>query len=145
MKWSDAQKTAESMGDGGKFVVLKNPGDKIQGLFMGEPHIIEQFWNGSTYVPFDATNLDHDRVSTRFYLNFYDINERKMKIIQGGAKWFRDILKVRDKFGLDEQIYEIERQGTGTTTTYSILPERRLQPIEKKMIVETPLHNLSEL
>ncbi|MFB3852576.1 MAG: hypothetical protein ACE148_01995 [Vicinamibacterales bacterium] len=60
-------------------------------------------------------------------LNFYVPAENAMKVIEGGTVWFKDVLKIRDKYGLDKWLFEIERHGEAGSpkTTYSL---RRSSP-----------------
>lgn len=68
-----------------------------------------------------------------------------MKIIEGGNRWFLDVLKVRKKYGLDDWAFEIERHGAAnsTKTTYAILPDVRLSAHQRQQIAACELHDLS--
>ena len=67
-----------------------------------------------------------------------------MKVIEGSYRWFQDIIKLRDKYGLDKWLFEIERHGEkgDSKTTYSILPEARIDEDLKQKIEATESHDL---
>jgi hypothetical protein len=67
-----------------------------------------------------------------------------MKVIEGGSQWFKDVLKLRDKYGLDKWSFEIERRGEAgdPKTRYSMLPEEKLGDEQRKKIAATALHDL---
>jgi hypothetical protein len=134
---------------GGIFVRLANNGDKIVGAFCGGPYAREVVWTGERYEQFDKNNIAHlgKRPSLRVMLNFYVPAEGAMKVIEGGTVWFKDVLKVRDKYGLDKWLFEIERHGDAgdPKTTYSILPEVKLDDEMRARIAATEPHDLESI
>lgn len=134
---------------GGIFVRLANNGDKIVGAFCGEPYAREVIWTGERYEQFDENNSAHQgkRPSLRVMLNFYVPAEGAMKVIEGGTVWFKDVLKVRDKYGLDKWLFEIERHGDAgdPKTTYSILPEEKLDDEMRARIAAAEPHDLKSI
>lgn len=134
---------------GGIFVRLANNGDKIVGAFCGEPYAREVIWTGERYEQFDENNSAHQgkRPSLRVMLNFYVPAEGVMKVIEGGTVWFKDVLKVRDKYGLDKWLFEIERHGDAgdPKTTYSILPEEKLNDEMRARIAAADAHDLKSI
>jgi len=78
-------------------------------------------------------------------LNFYIPDENTMKVIEGDPIWFKDVLRVRNKYGLDKWLFEIERHDNNTKTTYTILPEEKISDDLLVEINSTKLHNLSAL
>ena len=146
MATSMADKHANS---GGIFVRLAANGDKIVGAFCGEPYAREVIWTGERYEQFDENNSAHQgkRPSLRVMLNFYVPAEGAMKVIEGGTVWFKDVLKVRDKYGLDKWLFEIERHGDAgdPKTTYSILPEEKLDDEMRARIAAAEPHDLKSI
>lgn len=149
-----AWETATSMADkhansGGIFVRLAANGDKIIGAFCGEPYAREAIWTGERYEQFDENNSAHQgkRPSLRVMLNFFVPAENAMKVIEGGTVWFKDVLKVRDKYGLDKWLFEIERHGDAgdPKTTYSILPEEKLDDEMRARIAAAEPHDLKSI
>lgn len=134
---------------GGIFVRLASNGDKIVGAFCGEPYAREVIWTGERYEQFDENNSAHQgkRPSLRVMLNFYVPAEGAMKVIEGGTAWFKDVLKVRDKYGLDKWLFEIERHGDAgdPKTTYSILPEEKLDDEMRARIAAAEPHDLKSI
>ncbi|MBN2530804.1 MAG: hypothetical protein JXR76_30735, partial [Deltaproteobacteria bacterium] len=70
-----------------------------------------------------------------------------MKVIEGGTAWFKDVIKVRDKYGLDKWLFEIERHGDSgdPKTTYSILPEEKTDDELRAVIAAAALHDLANI
>ena len=132
---------------GGIFVRLANNGDKIVGAFCGEPYAREVIWTGERYETYDPAVHTDKRPSLRVMLNFFVPAEGDMKVIEGGTVWFKDVLKVRDKYGLDKWLFEIERHGEAgdPKTTYSILPEEKLDDDLRGQIAGAELHDLAAL
>ena len=82
--WDTAKGLAEKHGTaGGIFVRLANDGDKVTGVFCGEPHAREVIWSGERYEELDpkepAHNGDGKRPSLRVAMNFFVLAEGAMK------------------------------------------------------------------
>jgi hypothetical protein len=149
---SNAWNQAEGMADrhtnsGGLFVRLTGDGDKIIGAFCGDPLAREVVWNGERFETFDADVHTGKKPSLRVALNFFVPADNDMKVIEGGTVWFKDLLKVRDKYGLDKWLFEIERHGEAGNpkTKYTILPEERLTTEQVAAIAGLALHDLESL
>jgi hypothetical protein len=58
--------------------------------------------------------------------------------------FFRDLVHVRSKYGLENWAFELKRNGAAKDpkTTYSILPERQLTDEERRAFAELALHDL---
>lgn len=148
--WDRAKELAEKHAQaGGIFVRLANDGDKVVGALCGEPHTREVVWTGSAYEPFDAANPEHadKRAALRVTINIFVPAENKVKVIEGGTAWFKDILKVREKYGLETWLFEIERHGeaNSTKTKYTILPETQIDAAMRARIDAAELHDLANL
>jgi hypothetical protein len=79
--------------------------------------------------------------------NFYVPDENAMKVAQGGITWFRDVIKVSEKYGLDNWSFEIERHGAkgDNKTSYSILPHQQIDAALRERLRRAPLHNLQQV
>ena len=148
--WDRARSLADQhTNQGGIFVRLTSNGDKIVGAFCGEPHAREVIWTGDRYEVFDEGNSAHQgkRPSLRVMLNFFVPAESAMKVIEGGTVWFKDVLKVRDKYGLDRWLFEIERHGESgdPKTTYSILPEEKIDDEMRARVAAAEPHDLAAI
>jgi len=132
---------------GGIFIRLTGDGDKVIGAFCGEPFPREVVWTGDRYETFDPDVHTDKRPSLRVMINFYVPAEQDMKVIEGGTVWFKDVLKVRDKYGLDKWLFEVERHGEAgdPKTTYTILPEEKLDDAHKGEIAGAGVHDLGAL
>lgn len=131
------------------FIRLANHGDKVVGAFCGEPYARETLWTGERYETYDEDNPDHSgkRPGLRVTVNFFVPAENAMKVIEGGTLWFKDVLKVRDKYGLDKWTFEIERHGEAgdSKTRYTILPEAAIDDGLRAKIDAAQLHDLAAL
>jgi hypothetical protein len=103
------------------FVRLANDGDKVVGVFVGEPYPREVVWTGEKYL--DAKSHEADKhlkkgrsSSLRVATNLYIPAEKAVKVYEMGAVVFKDVFKLRDKYGLDTWAFEIERHGARVTT-----------------------------
>ena len=146
--WDHAAGMADKHANsGGIFIRLTGDGDKVVGTFCGEPFPREVVWNGERYEDFDPDVHTDKRPSLRVMLNFFVPAEGEMKVIEGGTVWFKDVLKVRDKYGLDKWLFEIERHGEAgdPKTTYSILPEEKIDADMRARIDAAGLHDLGAI
>ncbi|MGE5786840.1 MAG: hypothetical protein ACM3ZE_19765 [Myxococcales bacterium] len=135
----------------GVFVRLANNGDKVTGVFCGEPFAREVIWTGDKYEIYNADNPAHQstgkRPSLKVAINFFVLPEGEMKIVEGSTQWFNDLLKVREKYGLENWSFEIERHGEAKDpkTKYSILPEDKIDGQLRARIASAELHDLTAM
>jgi hypothetical protein len=94
---------------GDKYIRLKADGDKVVGVFCGEPHAREVHWTGDKYVECTGNGCtlcaDKEKKSLKVLINFFVPDEDKMKIFEGSASWFRTLLEVREKYGLEDYLF----------------------------------------
>lgn len=148
--WETAKDLSKKHAEaGGLFVELKDHGDKVAGVFCGEPYAREVVWDDEDgYTPYDPHGKHAgQRANLRVALNFYVPAVGGMKIIEGGSRWFKSILAVRAKFPLDQWSVEIERQGGARDpkTTYTVLPHEQLDAATRAKIASMPLHDLERV
>ena len=146
--WDHAAGMADKHANsGGIFVRLTGDGDSIVGAFCGEPFPREVVWTGERYETYDPDVHTDKKPSLRVMLNFYVPAEHEMKVIEGGTVWFKDILKLRDKYGLERWLFEIQRHGEAGSpkTKYTILPEEKLDAAQLDDIAGLGLHDLAGL
>lgn len=146
--WDTASRLADKHANqGGIFIRLAANGDKVVGAFCGEPFAREVVWTGERYETYDPAVHTDKRPSLRVMLNFFVPDEDDMKVIEGGTVWFKDVLKVRDKYGLDKWLFEIERHGDAgdPKMTYSILPEEKIDDAMRARIAEVEPHDLASI
>lgn len=146
--WDHAAGMADKYANsGGIFIRLTGDGDKVVGAFCGEPFPRDVVWNGERYEDFDPDAHAGKRPSLQIMLNFFVPAENAMKIIEGGVNWFRDVLNVRDKYGLDRWLFEIKRSGGAgdPKTVYSVLPEEKIDAEMRRRIEAAALHDLGAI
>lgn len=147
--WDHAKDMSKKHAEaGGLFVQLKDHGDKIVGVFCGDPYAREVVWTDEEgYEPYDPERHVGKRPSLRVALNFFVVRDGAMKIVEGGSQWFKSILAVRAKFPLDQWAMEIERQGGARDpkTQYVVLPDQQLDAATRAKIAAIPLHDLERL
>ena len=133
------------------FIRLANDGDRVVGVFCGDPDPREVHWTGETYEECAGPGCGHcvsgKRPSLRVTINFWVIAESAMKVMEGGTMWFRDVLAVREKYGLDKWIFEVKRIGKANDpkTRYAILPEDKISDALRTQIDACPQHDLGSL
>jgi hypothetical protein len=126
--WDQAKEIVDQhAASGGIFVKLVNDGDKVSGCFVGSPYIREVVWTGERYEPFDEDDSKQKgkRSTLRLAINFYVPAENTMKVIELSSSAIKDVFKLRDKYGFDSSLFEIERNGGpgDPKTKYRILPD----------------------
>lgn len=148
--WDQAKQFADKHAStNGLFVRLTSDGDKVLGAFCGDPFVRQVLWTGERYESYDPENPDHrgagKRPSMRVSLNFFVPSDNAMKVVEGNAQWFKDVCKVRDKYGLDKVLFEIERHGESgdPKTTYTILPDAPIDAELRQRIAAAALHDLA--
>ncbi len=156
--WDKAQERTKQVSDG--IFVKLDDGDKVVVTFLGEPHIEELVWNEKLgkYEPFDAKLHAGKSATPKYKMNVVvwtkqaagaDSKKEKIeavKIIDCNNATFKDVLKVRDKFGLDKWCFEVERQGKkgDTKTTYSVMPEVQMDEAMLATVKAAKLHDLAK-
>lgn len=150
--WAEADKLLEECAKAGNvFVRLVSDGDKVVGAFRGKPHARKIHWLGPQSEVCDGADCKHCasgvRASPRFAFNFFVLADSEMRVFEGGRQWYEDVRKVNTKYGFDEWAFEVERRGDkgDTSTTYTILPEKRLDAAMTSRLAGTPLHDLTQL
>jgi hypothetical protein len=145
--WDKAKNLADKhAAAGGIFVRLQNDGDKIVGAFCGEPFAKEVYWDGQKYCDSPPDGVAA-KPSLRVSLNLYVPAEGAMKIIEGGTAWFKDVLDVKDKYGLEKWTFEIKRRGKkgDPKTKYSILPDTQVDDAMRARMAAAGLHDLASV
>jgi hypothetical protein len=95
------------------------------GVFCGKPYARKVHWNGVSYEECQGAGCQQcaagNRASLRVALNFYHLAEKRMKIVEGGLRWFGDIVKVRKKYGLGTWAFEVTRNGVAAPAPQAAL------------------------
>ncbi len=118
------QHTLES----GRFLKFDD-GDSHLLAFLGFPHIREVFWDGTTYHPWKDGCGKEKSLKTSMNVALIEKVEGKyvfkaLKVLENSKTFFKQVAKMDAKYGVDTQIFEVERTGQkAKDTTYTILPE----------------------
>jgi hypothetical protein len=147
--WQQTEEMAKKHDQGGSlWLKLAADGDKAVVVFLGEPHPREVCFVDGKYVELDdkakAAGL---KPSLRVALNVALFDSKEVKVLEQGVMFFKDLVRVREKYGLEKWAFEIQRHGAAKDpkTTYSILPEHQLSAEQQKAFQALPQHDLAKL
>ena len=94
----------------------REQGEMLIVVFLGDPVPREVVWTGEKYL--DANSDEGQALATRgkrpsfrASVNVCVLPERTIKVFEMSANTFKDLFKVREKYGLDAWAYEVERQA----------------------------------
>lgn len=151
--WNTVKERIDQVDEaGGLWVKLKDDGDKVVGIFLGDPFPREVHWGGERYEECTGKECEHcktSKPSLRISINLAMKTEKgwEVKALEQTATFFKDVMKCDEKYGLDAWSFEIERHGAAgdTKTTYSILPEEKLSKDDVKALEALQLLDLAAL
>jgi hypothetical protein len=95
----------------------------------------------------DEVRAAGHKVSLRVAYNVALPETGEVKVLEQGVMFFKDLVRVREKYGLEKWAFEVQRHGAAKDpkTTYSILPERQLTAEERKSFQAVELLDLPKL
>ena len=136
--------------DSSLFVRLK-AGDKINGVFRGDPKIFRLHWIGGRSHRCQGKDLcEHcaggDKPKFRFMLNFITKvdNVWLAKIYEGGYQTYKALKELHESdYNLEETAVSIKREGEGTDTRYIVMPLKNnggLKAADFKAVGAIPLN-----
>lgn len=154
--WDEGKKQAEEATSGGIFLKLANDKDRALVVWAGDPFSRNVFWDdegGGGYLDADsdegmafADNHPKKKPAFRAQMNAIVVSEvtkddGSFEIVPGkwrvasfenGATWFKNLVKLKGKYGLGVWAFELERQGAkgDTDTKYTMLPDTKVADIE---------------
>jgi len=147
--WQQTEEMAKKHDQGGSlWLKLGNDGDKAAVVFLGEPHPREVCFVDGKYMPFDEElKAQGLKPSLRVALSVALYDSKEVKVLEQGVMFFKDLVRVREKYGLEKWAFEIQRHGAAKDpeTTYSILPEHQLSPEQQEAFQALPQHDLEKL
>jgi len=147
--WEQTEELARKHdADSSTWLKLANDGDKAVVVFVGEPYPREVSFVDGKYVPADdAVRAAGHKVSLRVAYNVVLPDTGEAKVLEQGVMFFKDLVRVREKYGLEKWAFEVQRHGAAKDpkTTYSILPERQLTADERKSLQAVELLDLPKL
>lgn len=143
--WDELEKNIKE-GGGGKFTRLKNDGDRIVGIFSGEGEFEEKYWDEKEkkFLPYtEELRAKGAKVNSSYTFNFLIIGRGdaanapkdcppEPTILQLNRAGAANVIRARNKYGLDSWIYEVQRVGKerDQKLTYTLAPEIALGKIE---------------
>jgi hypothetical protein len=140
-------------GGSGKIFVSMKSGDKVKGVFAGDPFIFHQHWlgRGSELCPGKETckTCPDDKPKFRFRLNFLTQENGVWvaKIYEGGYQVYKALKEMHESdYDLTQTCVTVIRSGDGTDTRYNILPTKDnggLKPADFKKLSAIPLNDLT--
>ena len=147
--WEQTEELAKKHdADSSTWLKLANDEDKAVVVFLGEPYPREVSFVDGKYVPADdAVRAAGHKVSLRVAYNVALADTGEVKVLEQGVMFFKDLVRVREKYGLEKWAFEVQRHGAAKDpkTTYSILPERQLTAEERQAFKEVQLLDLPKL
>ena len=147
--WQQTEEMAKKHDQGGSlWLKLAGDGDKAVVVFLGEPHPREVAFVDGKYVEVDEKmKAAGTKASLRVALNVALYDSKEVKVLEQGVMFFKDLVRVREKYGLEKWAFEIQRHGAAKDpkTTYSILPEHQLSAEQQKAFQALPQHDLAKL
>ena len=148
-KWQQTEEMAKKHDQGSStWLKLGNDGDKAVVVFLGEPFPREVCFVDGKYMPFDdKLKAQGLKPSLRVALNVALYDTKEVKVLEQGVMFFKDLVRVREKYGLEKWAFEIQRHGAAKDpkTTYSILPEHQLTPEQQKEFQGLKLNDFDKL
>jgi hypothetical protein len=146
--WQRTEEMAKEHEQGGPWLKLANDGDTAVVVFLGEPFPREVCFVDGKYLAFDDTlKAEGQKPSLRIALRVALYDSKEVKVLEQGLMFFKDLVRVREKYGLEKWAFEVQRHGAAKDpkTTYSILPEHQLSLEEQRAFNALPLFSLEEL
>ena len=145
--WDQTEQMAKQHDQGGgAWLKLPNDGDTAVMVFLGEPFPREACFADGRYQLFNEDLRGRGfKASLRVGFNVALYESREVKVLEQGVVFFKDLIEVRNKYGLEKWAFEIKRHGTGKETRYSILPEHQLSPDQYAAFDALPQHDMEQL
>lgn len=124
-------------------------GDKHLVAFLGEPHIREVYWDGTTYHPWTEGCGKEKTLKTSMNVAVLENKNgayilKAVKVLENSKTFYKQVSKMDTKYGVDSQIFEIERTGTkAKDTSYTVLPEATITPALRVQLDALDLFDLT--
>jgi hypothetical protein len=145
--WQQTEDLAKKHDQSGStWLKLANDGDKVVVVILGDPFPREVCFAEGKYMPFDEKlKAEGFKPSLRVAFNVALFDTKEVKVLEQGVVFFKDLMQVREKYGLEKWAFEIRRNGAAKDpkTTYSILPEHQLSPAQQAEFKALALHDLA--
>lgn len=139
------QHTLES----GRFLKFDD-GDSHLLVFLGFPHIREVYWDGTTYHPWKEGCGKEKGLKTSMNVALIEKIDgqyvfKALKVLENSKTFFKQVAKMDAKYGVDNEIFEVERTGQkAKDTTYTILPEAPISAGLRAQLDALDLYDLTK-
>lgn len=142
MKFTKREMPTGNGNGAGIFMKFKD-GESKNGVFRGEIYEFRQKWeNGRSLL----VATDDPEGKDRFRLNFvvFEDGQFKAKIFEFGLTVYNQLADIADEYDLETTKVKITRRGTGTDTTWTIMPllKEPLSPATLGEIEAVPMNIL---
>jgi hypothetical protein len=149
-------KFKKSENAGGKNFLKLKAGDKVKGIFRGEPLDFRIHWitGRSSECPGLAT-CEHCKTGTksafRFRINFItkENDAYVAKILEQGWTTYELLESLHEPYNLEKTVVEITRRGEGLNTSYTVVPlpppNGAVSPELEKKLAAIALHDLKNI
>lgn len=115
--------------DGKNYLSIKS-GETVRGVFSGDLHLFRLHWvnNRGTVCTQDGCNFckDGNKSSFRFGVNFIIRNpdgSMQARLWEQGWTVYSQLKSLNQDYPLESTVVKVMRTGSGTDTTYTILPD----------------------
>lgn len=143
--WSSVEKRVKDYEEESSDLLTIEPDMHVVVAFVGEPWAYDAFWNDNMnqWVSWATAMVKSPEPALRIRLNVWKKETECMKIWDMDVKSFRQVLKMREKYGLDKWLFEIHRlDDDPAMSDYTVLPEARLDDETASKINVSPRHVL---
>jgi hypothetical protein len=135
--------------NGSKNILKIKSGESATGVFRGNPKDFRQHWkdNKSTVCTGrDTCDLCKagEKSAFRFRINFVTRENGALlaKVFEQGKSLYEQLKLLNKEIDLEKTSIKITRQGTGTQTTYMLIPGAQITEEQDKQISELKLNEL---
>jgi hypothetical protein len=152
MKFPDVGNGSSKGSQSNLFIRLKD-GDRIKGIFKGDPFIYRLHWVGNRSIQCPGKEkCEHcaggDKPKFRFKINFLTQEDSVWlaKIFEQGYGTFKDLKEMHENdYDLEKTQVVVSRSGEKQETRYRIMPAKEnLKADEFKKIAAVPLNSLND-
>lgn len=138
----------DKYGSGGLWIKLE-PGESVEGTFLGEPIGREIVFNEKTdrTESYDPNNKSQEgfEVQLRIEWNFYDRNKEKVRIAQLTPPTYRRVRQTMDKKGADRWFTIGRDESGGKRARYFVTPEEKIDEATMADLQNLELHDLEKI
>lgn len=147
--WQRSESLVTTHEHGGSlWLKFPNDGDKAVVVFLGDPYPREICFVDGKYVLYnEQLKAQGHKLTVRVAINAALYATKEVKVLEMSAMLFKDLVRIRGKYGLEGRAFEVQRHGAAKDpkTTYSILPEHQLTPEQQRVFSSLTLHKLAKL